>query len=473
MDSKRELLKEGVSGIRDKSVRHTIENMRADQSSIVQRRHSGLFSERSLVDPSPSGDDREILQARTIAKKLKIPFVDPRHAHIDPAAVSLLKPDIAFKFQAVPIRIVYDMLLVAMANPDEARGIKTLELFTCCKIRPAAAPRSSVSAALKKVYGRPERHVDKDGRGVYTTIRAKTPLENQERALTISVISNKGGVGKTHLSINMAYALAQSGARVLLIDADLGNADISNKLGIIPKHHLLDFLEKEKQMQDLIVHTKFNFGLICGASGDFKLANLNYAQKIRFINHFKNISQEYDFVIFDLSAGITRTVLDFALAADRTVIVTTPQDIFSGYACAKASFFRFKEIEENLERKLPEHTPPWTFTPMVVINMVSSLIEGIGLHHKIDKGANINININEDRFRIEPEYLGAIPYDRRSLRMAEARKRPLLLDFPYIKASQCIRHMSKKFLDSQNPFDPRIKFQYPFRRFVAILSQTI
>ena len=81
-------------------------------------------------------------------------------------------------------------------------------------------------------------------------------------------------MGKTHFSINLACALAKTGARVLLIDADLGSADISNKLAIFPKYHLMDFLEKDKHMQDLVVPTDFGFDLIGGTSGEFKLANL-------------------------------------------------------------------------------------------------------------------------------------------------------------------------------------------------------
>ena len=421
--------------------------------------------------PLPSRADRELQMAKATAKKLKIPFIDPLNARIEPAAISLLKSYMAFKFRAVPIRIVNDILLVAMANPAETMGIKTLEMVTRCKIRPAAAPRSSVSAALEEVYGQPERHAVKNGQGAFMTTEVDAPLESEERARLISIISNKGGVGKTHLSINIAYALAKAGAKVLLVDTDLGNADISIKLDIFPQHHLLDFLKKDQQMQDLLVHTKFDFDLICSMSGDFKLANMNYAQKIRFITHFKRISQGYDFVVFDHSAGISRTVLDFALLADRTVIVTTPQDLISGYACAKASFFRFKELEERLEQKLPGHIPLWTFNPMVVINQARSLAEGIMVYDKIDKAASKDINANEGRFRIEIEYLGAVLYDREGVRKAEVKKRPLLVDSPHIKASQCIQHMSKRFFNPENPYDPMMKFRNPFGRLFAILSQ--
>ena len=399
--------------------------------------------------------------------------MDPLRTHIEPAAVALLDPDIAFRRQALPIRLANDTLLIAMASPEQPIAIRSLELLTGYKIRPAAAPRSSVSAALQEVYGQRGRHAPKSGQDGLMTRQIKGRQQGEVTALTVSIISNKGGVGKTHLSINLAHALANTGAKVLLIDADLGNADISNKLRIFPEHHLLDFLEKNQQMQDLIVQTTFNFDLICGSSGEFKLANLNYAQKIKFINHFKKISQGYDFAVFDLGAGIARTILDFALGADRTVIVTTPQDLISGYACAKASFVRFKEIEERLEGRLPEYTPQWTFSPMLVINQVSHLEQGFKFYDKIAKTADEHINANEGRFCIKFEYLGAIPYDKESLRITEAKKRPLLVDFPYIKASQCIQHISKRFCNSENSYDPRVNFRHPFKRFVAILSQKI
>jgi flagellar biosynthesis protein FlhG len=449
------------------------ENLKAGEARKAPNRQDRLSKGSPKVCAFPSRTDTETQIAKAAAKKLKIPFVDPLCTHIEPAAVALLDPDVAFRRQALPIRLVNDILLVAMASPEQPIAIRSLELLTGYKIRPAAAPRSSVLAALEQVYGQPARDATKNGRDAFMTAQIKGRQEDEIGALTISIISNKGGVGKTHLSINLAHALANTGAKVLLIDADLGNADISNKLGIFPKHHLLDFLEKNQQMQDLVVRTRFDFDLICGTFGEFKLANLNYAQKIKFIKNFKKISQDYDFAVFDLGAGIARTVLDFALGADRTVIVTTPQDVISGYACAKASFFRFKEIEERLEGRLPEYTPQWIFSPMLVINQVSNLEQGFKLYDTIDKTADKNINANEGRFRIKPEYLGAILYDRESLRITEEKKRPLLLDFPHIKTSQCIQHMSTRFCNPGNSYDPRLNFRYPFKRFLAIFSQKI
>jgi Mrp family chromosome partitioning ATPase len=281
-------------------------------------------SPKSPPNVSASGSEKDTLTAKAEAKKLKMPFVDPLCVRIEPAAVALLEPEMAISRQALPIRLVNGTLLIAMASPGDTVAVKSLELLTGFKISPAAAPKSSVSKALEKVYGKGAVPSAKNRQSTAMFAPAEASLQRKEGAFSISIISNKGGVGKTHLSINLAYALADTGAKALLIDADLGNPDISNKLGIFPQYHLLDFLEKDHKMQDLIFSTKFHFDLIGGTFGEFKLANLNHAQKMKFIKHFKKISKEYDFVVFDLGAGISRTVLDFALAANRIVIITTP-----------------------------------------------------------------------------------------------------------------------------------------------------
>ncbi len=417
---------------------------------------------------------QETERAKVIAKRLKMPFADPLTSRIEPAAVALINQETARRLQVLPVRIVDNTLLVAMASPEKT-VLKTLEVLTACEIRLAVAPPTSLSVVLDRVYKKNEAcdaAPAKNRPSKTETVATKNDAQ-EAGAQTVSIISNKGGVGKTHVAINLACAMARRGSRVLLLDADLGNADISNKLGIFPDRHLLDFLEKDRELQDLIVASSHGFDLICGTYGEFKLANLNHAQKTRFINHFKKISRRYDYAIFDLGAGIARTVLDFALGADRTVIVATPQDLISGYACAKAAFSRFKELEERLEEKVSGYRPRWTFAPIVIMNQVGSIEQGFKLFENLVKTTNENINSCEDRFRIELQYLGGIEYDKESLRAAESKKRPLLLQLPYIKASQCIDHMATQMFHPDKDFDPRVKFGHSFKRFMAILSKNL
>lgn len=436
----------------------------------------------SLPDPAieigqmPAQPDSDIKIARTKAQDLKIPFVDPLRADVEPAAVRLLSPEMAIRRQALPIRVVDGFLLVAMLKPEEPVEVKSLELLTGLKIRPAIAPKHALFDALKKYYANgydKNPLVETSTRPTKTTRRtvAAIEIEREKAPCTVSVISNKGGVGKTHLSINLAYSLAKKGAKVLLVDADLGNADVSNKLKIFPKYHLVDFLAKRRQMAELICRTQYGFDLIASSYGEFELANLYHAQKIKFIRHFKKIGQRYEFVIFDLGAGISRTVMDFALAADHTIVVTTPQDIISGYACARAIFSRFKEIEDGLENKFSDYDPCLLFSPIMAINQVTHLRQGQKIFQALTKAGNTKINSREAKYRLKFDYLGAIPYDPAALRAAELKKRPLLEVSPDAKPAQSIHHMSSRFLNPEMNYLPKVRFKNPMGRFAAILGR--
>jgi len=450
------------------------ESLNNSDASGALKSDTAISEQTSTLNSMPAGSDDDTEIAKNKAQRLKFPFVDPLRVKIEPSAVSLLAPEMAMRRQAMPICVVDNFLLVAMMTPEEPVAVKSLELLTGFEVRPAVAPKNSLSIALKRYYGNGNSEIPvvktQPHRITQQTIDPATSGE-KSRCCAISVISNKGGVGKTHFSINMAYCLAKHGAKVLLIDADLGNADVSNKLGMFPKYHLMDFLEKKKRMDELIFRTNYGFDLIASSYGEFKLANLYYAQKVKFINHFKQISQRYEFVIFDLGAGISSMVMDFALAADHTIILTTPQDFISGYACTKAGFCRFKEIEERLEKKLSNYEPQWIFSPMLVINQVRNLRQGFKLFDTLTKIANEKINSREGNFRIKPEYLGAIPYESVALRAAEEKKRPLLLTAPSIKAAQSINHMSTRFFYPNATYNPTAKFKHPLARFAAILSQ--
>ncbi len=454
-------------------MKENTDSLQTGQARQTQNLDSRLGKRFPKVCTFPARPDAEIQIAKATARRLKIPYADLSRVPIEPAAVAMLKPDIAMRRQALPIRRVDNILLVVMANPDQPIAIRSLEVLTGCKIRPVAAAKSALFAALEQAYKQPAGAAGKSYQPPLGATETKAVKQKKTRAVTMSIISNKGGVGKTHLSINLAHAMAKAGAKVLLIDADFGNADISNKIGLFSKYHLMGFLEKTQEMQDIIISTKFDFDLICSTYGEFRLANLTYAQKVKFIRHFKKVSQGYDFAIFDLGAGIARTILDFGLAAERTVILTTPQDLISGYACAKAAFSRFREIEERLEARFPKYRPQLTFSPALVINQVDSVEQGLELHEKVRTILNKNVNANESRFRIEVEYLGSIPYDRESIRSAEVRRKPLLVHLPYVKAAQCIRHISTRFTDAEKSYESKVRFRHPFRRFFAVLSQKV
>ncbi|MGD8993472.1 MAG: AAA family ATPase, partial [Desulfobacterales bacterium] len=152
--------------------------------------------------------------AKKKAQRLKVPFVDPLRATIEPSALSLLSPEMAVRRKALPIRVVDNYLLVAMITPEEPVAKRSLEILTGFKVRPALAPKNSLSTALKKYYGNGYSAALRVKQGQPKPIQKPTARATKDRKggpCTISVISNKGGVGKTHVAINMAYCLAKKG----------------------------------------------------------------------------------------------------------------------------------------------------------------------------------------------------------------------------------------------------------------------
>ncbi len=110
----------------------------------------GTFSDRpSKVSSIQAQSDADTKIAKTIARKLKVPFVNPMRTKVEPAAVAMLEPAMAFRRQAVPIRLINETLVVAMLAPDQPVAIKSIEILTGLKVQPAAAPKNALSAALK------------------------------------------------------------------------------------------------------------------------------------------------------------------------------------------------------------------------------------------------------------------------------------------------------------------------------------
>ena len=108
------------------------------------------------------------------------------------------------------------------------------------------------------------------------------PVHRREpRIMTVS--SGKGGVGKTNIAINLAIALAEVGKKVVVMDADLGLANVNVILGIIPKYNLYHVIKRQKKLSEIIVDTQYGIQIIAGASGFSQLANLNEEERAAFV----------------------------------------------------------------------------------------------------------------------------------------------------------------------------------------------
>ncbi len=145
----------------------------------------------------------------------------------------------------------------------------------------------------------------------------------QTRVIVVS--SGKGGVGKSTLALNLSLSLCSLGQRVVLMDADLGMANIDIMLGLVPKFNLYHLIRDQKSLKDIIINGPSSLKIIPGGSGMNELANLREDQLNRILLEMGRLDGEYDFMIVDTGAGISNSVIKFLLAADDVIILTTPE----------------------------------------------------------------------------------------------------------------------------------------------------
>ncbi len=384
--------------------------------------------------------------AHALAEQLNIPYVDLFTTPLQANAVDLIPEHLARKYKCIPVRINNSFLDVAMCDPMDLDALEELSKTAKLEINPLISTRADILESIELQYFTRNYRVS-HAQKLENEIRREIEDEkaSEKEARIFAIISNKGGVGKTHTAVNLASAFSAMNIKTLLIDIDLGNANVGVKVGIHPKHTLMDFLNKEKDIYEILTETQYGFDFIGGQSGEYKLANLVYVQKLKFIRNFREVSRDYEVVVFDLGAGIDDTVLDFALAANEVIIITTPQDIVSGYACLKASYFRFKDIELRLEKKMKTYEMKDSFSPKFIINQVDSMEMGQKVFNKICATAHKHFN-NDTQFKLDVGYLGFVPYDRPTFRQTEKMRKPYIIAFPDRPVTKCIRHIASELL---------------------------
>lgn len=173
------------------------------------------------------------------------------------------------------------------------------------------------------------------GADVAPSVPSKRP--GGGRCVSIAVTSGKGGVGKTTFAIALASSLAGLKKRVLLMDADLGLANINILLGINPRLNISHVIDGECGINDIIVEAAPGVYLAPGASGLEKLANLDAGRLERLRMDFMGLESQYDYLLMDTGAGISSTVTGFARHADLVLLVMTPDpsSLADAYAMVK------------------------------------------------------------------------------------------------------------------------------------------
>ena len=248
---------------------------------------------------------------------------------------------------------------------------------------------------------------------------AQASKASSKRTRIIAVASGKGGVGKTNISINLALAYGQLGKRVIVMDADLGLANVNVILGIIPKYNLYHLIRRQKKMRDIILDTSYGIQIVAGASGFSKIANLSDEERETFVQELSEL-QSAEVIIIDTSAGVSNNVLSFIRAADECLIVTTPEPTAITDAYGIIKIIATEVDNMNLGLKL-------------IVNRVHSVTEGKRVAERV-------INIAGQFLNLKVDYLGYV-YDDPAVSNAVLRQRPFLVTDPNGKASICLKHI--------------------------------
>jgi flagellar biosynthesis protein FlhG len=250
----------------------------------------------------------------------------------------------------------------------------------------------------------------------------------EQRTRVIAVTSGKGGVGKTQVSANLGVSLAQSGKKVLLLDADLGLASLDLALGVRPSSDLLTVIRGEQEIEDVICEGPAGVHLLPACPGRYEMANLGPRERSLLSNAVDEIASRYDVLIIDTGAGIGSTTVSFAGGADEVLLVVTPEptSLRDAYAMAKVLHRRF-----GLERI------------GVIANAVHSELEGNGVFENIDA-------IVKRFLTLELRYLGAIPRDP-SVQRGCATGLPFVIGTPNGSATRALGAILQRLHTDRGP----------------------
>lgn len=247
----------------------------------------------------------------------------------------------------------------------------------------------------------------------------KTSAKKEHNTRIIAVTSGKGGVGKTNFAVNMAIAYAQLGKKVILIDGDLGMANVNVLLNVVPQYNLMHVINKKKSMKQIILDTEFGIKFIAGANGFSKIANLSVDELEYFANQFSTLGNA-DIIIIDTGAGIANNVLQFVAAADEVYVVTTPEPtaITDAYGIIKIITTEIVDRVVNIK---------------LIVNRVHSADEGKRISERI-------ITIVGQFLNYKVEYLGCI-YEDPIVQASVIRQKPFIVVNPTSKPAVCLKHI--------------------------------
>ena len=246
-------------------------------------------------------------------------------------------------------------------------------------------------------------------------------MAKQKPVQVIAVASGKGGVGKTNVSVNLSLALVESGKDVLLLDADLGLANVDLLLGLHSEYNLSHVITGERTLEEVIVEGPEGLKIIPAASGTQMMSELTQSQHAGVIRAFSELSTPIDVLMIDAAAGISDSVISFTKASNEVIVVVCdePTSLTDAYALMKVL-----NTDHGVQR----------FN--ILANSVRSPQEGLNLFAKLSRVTDHYLDVTLD-------YMGAVPYDEYLIK-AVKKQRAVMQSYPQSPSSLAFRKLAKK-----------------------------
>lgn len=267
----------------------------------------------------------------------------------------------------------------------------------------------------------------------------------KKQTRTISITSGKGGVGKTTLVANLALALAEQGERILILDGDLGMANVDIMFNVRPTRTVAEVLDGSAQIHEVMVPLAPLIHLIPAGSGLLELQRLEPAQKRNLLDQVGVFSTGFDYMLIDTAPGIDDNVLYLNSAAQRICVIITPDpsSLADSYALIKVLNQVYRESHMR-----------------IICNQVKDESEGFGLYARFSEVAGRFLDVRLD-------YLASIPFDL-NLRQAVRAQKLIMQSQPHNEAARAISKMAQKINGFQERDEGKGGLQFFWSQMVGV-----
>lgn len=248
--------------------------------------------------------------------------------------------------------------------------------------------------------------------------------EDKLTSRVIAVASGKGGVGKTNISINLGVALQNLGKNVLLLDADMGMANVDVLVGMTPSYNLSHVLDEKCEIEDALLKEPSGLEILPGSSGIDDFIDMSLHRIKQLLKLSSHLEAKYDIIIIDIGAGAHEGVLNFIRAADEVIVVLTPEPTAVMDAYSLIKILSKNEVRPKLN---------------LIVNQVDNNKEGSEVAGRISK-------VIKDYLKIDIAITSFIPYDQ-VLREAVKKQKPLVSLYPNSSSGTAFRVAAGKLID--------------------------